>query len=174
MDRSLGREMTASEIRAADEERVAALALRNAGPPEAPGKTNLLAAMLSNLINALLAILGIPRRLRGGSWKPPAPRDMAKAAAHDEAVRQGLDEPREILRVARRIHTGAEITSAKLSEPVMGALLTMPRHELATLIAGDMNIIAGWAASERGEAARVRLHASPPEPDFEPVQRFNR
>ena len=141
-----------------EKETAALKAMKEAGPEvrQADEKQrNLLAVMLINLVNAILAILGIPRRLVGGSWKLPAPKHIAKAAAADEAIRQGLDEPREILRIARRIRLGAEVDGAKLSEPVMGALLTMSKPDLAGLIASDMNNLTSWAAAERGEAARI-------------------
>ena len=152
-----------------EDEMAAIKAAKEAGPEVRAAdekQRNLLAVLLINLVNTILAILGIPKRIVGGSWKPPAPKNLAKAAAADEATRQGLDEPREVLRVARRVRLGAEITNARLSEPVMGALLTASKQDLADLIGSDMNRIATWAAAERGEAARAEKP--------EPVQTYNR
>ena len=114
---------------------------------------NLLAALIINIINGILALLGINKRLVGGSWKPPAPREVAKQAAADEAQKVELDKPREVLRIARRIQMGAEIDGARLSEPVMGALLTMPKPELGHLINRSTDNIARWTAVQQGVAA---------------------
>ena len=114
---------------------------------------NLLAVLIINIINAILALLGIPERLIGGSWKPPAPKEVARAAAADEAQKVAVDTPREVLRIARRIELGASIDGAKLSEPVLGALLTMSDEERGHLLNRNSDNIDRWIAVQQGFAA---------------------
>lgn len=121
--------------------------------------------VLINSVNALLGRL-IGKMPGGIGRRDPNPARAAFDVAEAEKARTPkLDKVREVLRVGRRIKLGATIDQARLSEPLLGALLTMPRPELGKLLVQDEIAVARWTAVQQGVAS------ADPEKSYERVMR---
>ena len=130
--------------------------------------------ILTSLINAMLGWL-IGHIPGGLGWRDPNPARAAFDAKQDEIARTPeLDTPKEVFRIGRRIKLGAEIDGAKLSEPVLGALLTMSKPNLTALLLDSPNAISRWTTVQQGCASPDPLKSYEQSPISAPKQMLPR